>query len=121
MRSIASALLALLRRSPGQLTTTFDEEGVPLPWGLLARLYWNIEQNYRPQALDCRGIIFRADFMDLNHSVRVLDENLAWEQFFTRGVVAFSLAGDHISIFRKHNQSLASMINKVLQDNPCDQ
>jgi amino acid adenylation domain-containing protein len=121
LRSIASALLALLRRSPGQLTTTFDEEGVPLPWGLLARLYWNIEQNYRPQALDCRGIIFRADFMDLNHSVRVLDENLAWEQFFTRGVVAFSLAGDHISIFRKHNQSLASMINKVLQDNPCDQ
>jgi len=116
LRMIASAMLALVRRSPGQPTTTFDDEGAPLPWGLLARLYWNIEQNYYPQALDCRGIIFRTDFMDLNHSVRVLDQNLGWGPLFTRGVVAFSLAGDHISIIREHNESLASMINKVLQD-----
>ena len=113
LRMIASAMLSLVRRSPGQLTTTFDEEGAPLPWGLLARLYWNIEQNYRPQALDCRGIIFRTDFMDLNHSVRVLDQNLGWGPLFSRGVVAFSLAGDHISIIREHNESLASMINRV--------
>lgn len=116
LRMIASAMLSLVRRSPGQLTTTFDEEGAPLPWGLLARLYWNIEQSYRPQALDCRGIIFRTDFMDLNHSVRVLDQNLGWGPLFRRGVVAFSLAGDHISIIREHNESLASMINRVLRD-----
>ena len=85
---IASAMLSLVRRSPGQLTTTFDEEGAPLPWGLLARLYWNIEQSYRPQALDCRGIIFRTDFMDLNHSVRVLDQNLGWGPLFSRAVLS---------------------------------
>ena len=97
------------------MTTTFDEEGRPLPWGLLERLYRRIETTYRPQALDCRGIIFRTDFMDLNHSVRVLDENLGWGQLFTHGTANFSLSGDHISIFRAHNESLALMINKVLE------
>ena len=114
LRSTASAILAWLRNSSGQLTTTVDEEGKPLPWGLLARLYANIEKTYHPQALDCRGIIFRTDFMDSNHSVRVLDENLGWGRIFKRGVVNFSLAGDHISIFRAHNELLASLIKKVL-------
>ena len=108
-------MLASLRNSPGDLTTTTDEQGTPLPWGLLARLYANIERTYYPQAMDCRGIIFRTDFMDRNHSVRVLDENLGWGQIFKRGVTNLSLSGDHISIFRAHNESLALMINKVLQ------
>jgi amino acid adenylation domain-containing protein len=115
LRSIGSAILALLRNSPGNLTTTTDEEGTPLPWGLLARLYTNIEKTYYPEPLDCRGIIFRTDFMDNYHSVRVLDENLGWGRIFKRGVSNFSLSGDHISIFRTQNESLASMINKVLQ------
>jgi amino acid adenylation domain-containing protein len=115
LRSIASALLALVRSSPGNLTTTTDEEGAPLPWGLLARLYANIERTYYPDPLDCRGIIFRTDFMDSYHSVRVLDEDLGWGRLFKRGVSNFSLSGDHISIFRTQNESLASMINKVLQ------
>ena len=120
LRATASAILASLRNSPGELTTTFDDEGTPLPWGLLARLYAQIEKHYHPQPVDCRGIIFRIDFMDSHKSVRVLDENLGWGRLFTRGVAAFSLAGDHISIFRKHNQSLALMINKVLVDKPRD-
>ena len=116
LRIIASVVIYLLWPKQGQLTTTFDEEGVPLPWGLLARLYAEIEKKYcPPPALDCRGIIFRTDFMDLNQSVRVLDESLGWQKLFTRGLTCISLSGDHISIFRKQSQSLALMINTVLQ------
>src|SRR5262249_32133630 len=116
LKLIARAVLAPLRHSPHQLTTTFDEDGVPLPWSLLERLYWKIEASYCPQPLDCHGIVFRTDFMDGNHSVRVLDENLGWGNLFTGGVKNVSLSGDHISIFRQHNQSLAMLINKVLEE-----
>ena len=101
--------------SPGELTTTFDEEGVPVRWGLMARLYSRLEQNLKPRVLDCRGIIFRTDFMDHHHSVRVLDEGLGWQGLFSRGLESISVSGDHISIFRQNNQLLASMINKVLE------
>jgi thioesterase domain-containing protein/acyl carrier protein len=115
LRITASVIFASLWSRLGHLTATFDEEGVPVRWGLLERLYWEIERKYRPQALDCRGIIFRTEFMDLNQSVRVLDESLGWQRLFTRGLVAFPISGDHISIFREQSHSLALIINKVLQ------
>ena len=115
LRLFASQVLAQVRRLPGQLTTTFDEEGMPVPWGILERLYRRIDANYRPYPLDCRGIIFRTDFVDANQSVRVLDENLGWARLFTRGTTNCSLTGDHISIFRQHNQRLALTINRVLE------
>ena len=116
LRIIAGVVIGSLWPKQGQLTTTFDEEGVPLPWGLLVRLYSEIERKYcPPSALDCRGIVFRTDFMDLNQSVRVLDESLGWQKLFTRGLTCILLSGDHISIFRKQSQSLALTINTVLQ------
>jgi thioesterase domain-containing protein len=114
LKATVSEVLA--SRAPlGQLTTNFDEDGVPLPWGLLARLYSRLEKNYRFKTLDCRGIIFRTEFMDLKRAVRVLDDNLGWDRFFNRGLEAFQVSGDHLSIIREHNKILASMINKALQ------
>jgi thioesterase domain-containing protein len=105
---------ALLIPSLGELTAFLDEEGVPLRWRLVERLYAQIEQNYRPRPLDCHGIIFRTEFMDRHHAVRVFDDCLGWDGLFIRGLDTFVASGDHFSMVREHNRSLGLAMRKVL-------
>ena len=46
-------------RDPGMLSDKTDEKGVHLRRGLIERLFLNAINSYRPQRLDCRGVLFR--------------------------------------------------------------
>jgi thioesterase domain-containing protein len=99
----------------GELTTTFDVEGVPLRWPILMRFYRHMHQSYRPTPLDCSGIVIRAAGNDRYASIRAADKQMGWSGLFTKGVVAVELTGvDHNSIIREEAQSLASAIVQAI-------
>jgi pimeloyl-ACP methyl ester carboxylesterase len=98
----------------GELTTTFDVEGVPLRWPALMRFYRHMHRSYRPTPLDCRGIVIRATG-DRYASIRTADAKMGWSGLFTKGVVALELTGvSHNSIIREKAQLLASAITQAI-------
>jgi thioesterase domain-containing protein/acyl carrier protein len=101
--------------NPNQLTHVLDEDGMPLPWTLLDRLYVTIGKPYPLRRLDSRGILFRTDPMDGDTAVRAFDDSLGWNNLFTRGLQVVPMAGDHLSMIRDHNATLAREINEVLK------
>jgi thioesterase domain-containing protein/acyl carrier protein len=96
------------------LSTMFDEQGVPLPWGLLEQLYTHILKFYRPRRLDSRGILFRSVGQDQKYA-QAIDDSLGWKNLFARGLEIVPVPGDHMSMFREGNQALARKINEVLE------
>jgi amino acid adenylation domain-containing protein len=100
---------------PDELTHMLDEQGMPLPWGLLDRLFRNIMQSYRPYPLDSRGILFRTDSTDAEQAVRAFDDTLGWKNLFVRGLEIVPMIGDHLSMIREHNSTLALEMNEVLK------
>lgn len=107
-------MAAALLPAQGELTTTFDVEGVPLRWPVLMRFYRNMHRNYRPTPLDCRGIVIRATG-DRYASIRAADKHMGWSGLFTKGVVAYEFAGvGHNSIIREKAQFLASAITEAI-------
>jgi hypothetical protein len=98
---------------PNQLTSFLDEDGIPLRWHLVERLYTEIERHYRLEPLDCRGIVVRPEFLDRNGTVRAPDEYLGWRTLFERGVETFSVPGDHFSMVREYNRDLAQVIDRA--------
>src|SRR5438046_7896296 len=59
---------------PNDLTTIFDEQGMPLPGRLLERAYSKIVDSYHPRCLDARGVLFRTESLDGNSVVRGFDD-----------------------------------------------
>ncbi len=53
--------------------------------------------------------------MDGEKVVRALDDSLVWKNLFTRGLEIISVVGDHLSMIREHNPTLAREMNEVLQ------
>jgi pimeloyl-ACP methyl ester carboxylesterase len=99
----------------GELTTTFDVEGVPLRWPTLIRFYRHMHRRYRPTPLDCRGIVIRAAGNDRYASIRAADKQMGWSGLFTKGVVPVELTGvNHNSIIREGAQLLASAITEAI-------
>ena len=95
-------LWSLFKRAElGQLTWLFDEEGVPLQWGLLYQSYGEAMKNYRPRRLDCRGILFLST---------AYDEGLGWQKLFTGGLEIVPVPGGH----KPHNLTLAREMNAAL-------
>jgi thioesterase domain-containing protein len=104
----------VLLPAPGELTTTFDVDGVPLRWPTLMRFYRHMHRIYRPTPLDCRGIVIRATG-DRYASIRAADAQMGWSGLFTKGVVALELTGvGHNSIIREKAQMLASAITEAI-------
>ena len=98
----------------GELTTTFDVDGIPLRWPTLMRFYRHMHRTYRPTPLNCRGIVIRATG-DRYASIRTADAKMGWSGLFTKGVVALELtAGGHNSIIREKAQLLASAITEAI-------
>ena len=91
----------------GELTPTLDSEGVPVSAAVLMRFYRRLHQRYRPERLDCRGIVIRTAFIDNYQSVRWADEQMGWSGLFSKGVEAIELTGDHSSIIYDKIDSLA--------------
>ena len=55
---------------PSELTAFLDEKGIPLRWFLMERLYTEIERNYRPEPIDCRGMFWAGVFRPEQYSKR---------------------------------------------------
>jgi len=98
-----------------ELIHMLDEQGMPLPGGLLDRLYRNLEKSYRPRPLDSRGILFTTDSSDAEKAVRAFDGSLGWKNLFTRGLEIIPMIGDHLSMIREHNSTLAREMDEVLK------
>jgi thioesterase domain-containing protein len=101
---------------PNELTAFLDEEGIPLRWHLVERLYIEIERHYQLEPLDCRGIVVRPEFLDQHGTVRAPDEYLGWRTLFERGVETFSVPGNHFSMVREHGRDLALVIDRATKN-----
>ena len=104
----------LLRLDPEELTAVLDEEGVPLPGGMLGRVYKRIGDSYRPCRLDSRGVLFRTDQINGDAVLRD-DDSQGWNNLFTRGLEIIPMIGDHLSMIRSHHSTLAREITEVLK------
>jgi len=104
----------LLRLDPQELTAVLDEEGVPLPGGMLGRVYKRIGDSYRPRRLDSRGVLFRTDQIKGDAVLRD-DDSQGWNSLFTRGLEIIPMVGDHLSMIREHHPKLALEMDEVLK------
>jgi amino acid adenylation domain-containing protein len=107
----ASLIARSMRRQPTALTSMLDEEGVPVPWWLLERLYSKSLQSYHPRPLDTRGILFRSEGKEDNYNS---DESRGWRNLFIQGLGVKVVLGDHLSMLREHGEALSREINQVL-------
>jgi thioesterase domain-containing protein len=98
---------------PDELTAVLDEEGVPLPGGMLGRVYRRIGDSYRPRRLDSRGVLFRTDQINGDAVLRD-DDSQGWQNLFSRGLEIIPMVGDHLSMIREHHPTLAREITEVL-------
>jgi len=103
-----------LRLKPNELVHILDEEGMPLPGGILDRLYARIRASYRPRRLDSRGVLFRTDQINGNAVLRD-DDSQGWDSLFARGLEIIPMIGDHLSMIRSHHPTLAREMNEVLK------
>ena len=96
------------------LTGVLDEQGMPVSWGLLDRLYREMEKSYVLRSLDSRGVLFRTGELDGRQIAYAPDDALGWENLFPRGVEIIPVAGHHFSIWGKQIPTIAKEINRVL-------
>jgi amino acid adenylation domain-containing protein len=120
LEMFAKRLGSSLWLRPNMLTSFSDQNGIPLRWKLIERLYIEIERNHRLEPLDCRGIVIRSEFLDRHSALRAKDEYLGWEMLFKRGVKALSVSGDHFSMVREHGHALAQLIGRVARNQDDD-
>jgi thioesterase domain-containing protein len=89
----------------GTVTTVLDEQGVPLEYGLIDRVYANAENAYHARILDCPGKLFVASSDD-ERVEREYDEFFGWRNLFSKGLEIVSVPGDHLSMIREKSCSL---------------
>src|SRR5437879_86112 len=102
------------------LTGVLDEQGMPLPWRLLDRLYGEIDKTYYLRNLDSRGVLFRTAELDGKQAAYAPDEALGWENLFIRGLEIIPIAGDHYSIWGEQIPTIAREIDRMLKQRPLD-
>jgi hypothetical protein len=103
------------------LTGVLDEQGMPVPWGLLDRLYKEMDKNYSLRSLDSRGVLFRTGELEGKQIDYDPNDALGWENLFTQGVEIIPVAGHHFSIWGKQIPTIAREINRVLGQRSPDQ
>ena len=101
---LAKGTKTLFRQNLGQdlgsVTTALDEQGVPLEWALVERVYANAENTYHARILDCRAKLFVAGSDD-ERIEREYDETFGWRNLFSKGLEIVSVPGDHLSMIRE--------------------
>ena len=81
-------------------------------------LYGKMANSYHPQALNSRGVLFRSDSADGSDEAYyrcAVSPSLGWDNLFTGGLEIVSVPGDHSSMLRQHNTSLARRMAEVLR------
>jgi amino acid adenylation domain-containing protein len=99
---------ALVPRPSGP-SNLLDEQGIPVPWVLIERLYMKILQSYHPRCLNTRGILFRSEPSEEKYS-RAFDDSLGWRNLFAEGLKIVPVEGDHYSAIRQPNQTLSQAL-----------
>ena len=100
---------------PNALTTILDEEGMPLPAGILDRVYARILGSYCPRRLDSRGVLFRTDPTGADSALRGFDDSQGWNNLYSRGLEIVPVSGDHLSMVREHYPKLAREMSEALR------
>jgi hypothetical protein len=79
------------------------------PWPLLKKVVIRLQQSYRPQRLETRGVMFTAETDSL--------AALGWGQLFAQGLKIVPVPGDHVSMVRAEQNlhRLAREMRKILQ------
>jgi thioesterase domain-containing protein len=103
------------------LSGVLDEQGMPVPWGLLARLYEEMAKTYYLRSLDSRAVLFRTGELDGKQIAYAPDDALGWENLFTQGLEIIPVAGHHFSIWGKQIPAIAREINRALGQRSPDQ
>jgi aspartate racemase len=103
------------RSSFTDLSPQFDEQGVPVPWPLVRRLYDNARKCYNPRPLDCHGVLFRADPNGEKYQeyVHEFEDSLGWKGLFAKGLEVNLITANHYTII---GESLARKMTEVLDD-----
>jgi hypothetical protein len=115
---VGKRLNSYLRPPEADLSTlsgVLDEQGMPLPWGLLDRLYAAIDKPEDLRRLDCRGIVFRTGEFEGRQISYEADDALGWEDLFAEGVEVIPIEGHHFSIWGRQIPTIAKEINRVLR------
>jgi len=105
------------RRSSEELATQptihLDEQGEPIDWSLITRLYGNATKTYAFQPLDSKGVLFTAQYESLTD----FDASLGWANLFRKGLEIMPVSGDHFTIVRHepHVRLLGQKLNEVLE------
>jgi hypothetical protein len=98
------------------LTGVFDEEGMPLAWGLLDRLYGEIDKSYQLRKLDSRGVLFRTAELDGKQAAYDPDEALGWENLFMQGLDIIPIDGEHYAIWGDQIPTIARGIDRMIEN-----
>jgi thioesterase domain-containing protein len=96
------------------LSGVLDEHGMPVPWGLLDRLYGEMDKTYRFRRLETRGVLFRTGEFDGKQIGYDPDDALGWEKLFAGGVEVIPVLGHHYTIWGRQIPAIAQEINRVL-------
>jgi hypothetical protein len=91
-------------------SSIFDEQGAPVPWQYLNRLYAKLANSYEPRRLEGRGVLF----VPISKHERYIDDSLGRKGLFAAGLEIIPVLGDHRSMIRENNQALAQKITEVL-------
>jgi thioesterase domain-containing protein len=100
-----------LVQKPTDHSSIFDEQGVPVPWQYLNRLYAKLANSYEPRRLEGRGVLF----VPISKHERYIDDSLGWKGLFAGGLEIIPVLGDHRSMIRENNQALAQKITEMLR------
>jgi len=96
------------------LSGVLDEQGMPLPWAILERLYIEMDKTYQFRPLECRAVLFRTGEFEGKQIGYDPDDALGWEELFAQGVQIIPIAGHHFSIWGSQIPAIAREINRLM-------
>ncbi len=100
--------------SDEQLCGFADDEGEPMTWGTVNRIYAHARRRYRFQPVDAPGWLFRAEQSPHRH-LHERDGTKGWGDQFTGGLTVVPVGGTHCMIEESgHREVLAREIELAL-------
>jgi amino acid adenylation domain-containing protein len=112
-RAVYRALVP--RRGERGPSNMVDEQGAPVPWEHIEKLYVKILESYRPRPLNARGILFRSEPPDEKYP-RAFDDSLGWSNLFAGGLKIIPVPGDHYSAIREQNHVLVRSLVREMDE-----